>query len=119
MSLPALDLYHCWRCSGFLLFEPGVVQGLKRAGAPAYCKGCQVIADKEQSALPCAPGRRCVHVSYQSGPFAEMVVTEVDGDRVKVMRLGFPGGLPAGAGNFHHTIGREWYPRSELLMKGL
>lgn len=29
MSLPALDLYHCWRCSGFLLFEPGVVQGLK------------------------------------------------------------------------------------------
>lgn len=119
MSLPPLDLYHCWRCSGFLLFEPGVVQGLKRAGAPAYCEGCRKIADAEQAALPCLPGRRCVHVSYQAGPFADMVIEKVDGDQVSVMRLGFPDGVPAGARGHHWTIGRERFARGELLMKGL
>lgn len=119
MSLPALDLYHCWQCSAFLAFEPGIVQGLKRAGAPAYCAKCQVIADKEQAALPCLPGRRCVHVSYQSGPFAEMVITEVKDGQVSVMRLGFPDGVPERARGFHWTIGRERFARGELIMRGL
>lgn len=119
MSLPPLALHSCWRCSAHLAGEPSVVQAVQRTGAGTYCARCEPIVKAEEAAIPCLPGRRCVHVQYQRGPFAEMVITKVDGDQVTVMRLGFPDGVPAGAHGFHHTIGRGQFTRGELLMKGL
>lgn len=60
----------------------------------------------------------CVHVDYQRGPFAQLVVREVQGDRVRVMTLGFPDGVPEGALAWSHTVSREWFTRGELLMTG-
>lgn len=116
----ALALHSCWRCSAHLAGEPGVVQALRRAGAAAYCARCQVIADAEQAALPCLPGRRCVHVKYQSGPFAELVIEEVKDGQVKVFVLGFPD-RPGLAWPFWPAVmrGRTMFARGELLMKGL
>jgi hypothetical protein len=108
----------CARCSGDLLIEPQMLPS-EGSGAYVYCKPCKKIVDAEIAARPCVKGARCVHVDYQRGPFADLVVREVDGDRVKVMVLGHPDGVPAGACAFHHTIGREWYTRGELIMKGM
>lgn len=114
----ALSLTGCARCSAFLAAEPQTLPSA-RSGAPVYCGPCQAIVAAEEQARPCAPGDRAVHVDYQAGPFAEMVVREVRGDQVRCSRLGAPDGLPAAAQAFHPpTLGREWFARGELLMTG-
>jgi hypothetical protein len=48
-----------------------------------------------------------------------MVVREIKDGRVRVSRLGFPGGVPATAVAFHHTVGMTWFTRGELVMQGM
>jgi hypothetical protein len=83
------------------------------------CGPCQKIARAEQAARPCVPGARAVHVDYQSGPFADMVVREVKDGKVRVSRLGAPDGVPESAVAFHHTVGQMWFTCGELIMKGI
>jgi hypothetical protein len=124
MNLPprrpgTLSLVGCARCKGFLAVEPQTLPS-ERSGAWVYCAECKPIVGAEQAARPCVPGARAVHVDYQRGPFADMVVREVDGDRVKISRLGCPDGVPAGAHAFHPpTMGRVWFTRGELIMQGM
>jgi hypothetical protein len=120
-DLPVVAWVCCARCTGDLFLEPQTLpasSGLPGDGPWVYCKRCKPIVEAEQAARPCVPGARCVHVSYPRGPFADRVVREVDGDRVKVMTLGFPDGVPEGAYAFHHTVGQEWFGRAELVMVG-
>ena len=112
----------CWRCSGDLFIEPQMLprsSGLPGDGPWVYCKKCKPVVDAEIARRPCVPGARCVHVDYPRGPFADMVVCQTAGDRVRTMVLGFPDGVPAGAHQFHHTVGRTWYTRGELIMTGV
>jgi hypothetical protein len=107
----------CARCNGFLTVEWQMMPS-ERSGAWVYCKKCRAIVEAEQAGRPCVKGSRCVHVDYQRGPFADLVVLEVRDDEVRVMVLGFPDGLPAGAYEFNHRLTREWFTRGELLMIG-
>jgi len=107
----------CARCNAFLAIEPQCMPSA-RSGANTYCNPCRKIVEAEQAARPCVPGACCVHVDYQRGPFAQLVVREVQGDRVRVMTLGFPDGVPEGALAWSHTVSREWFTRGELLMTG-
>jgi hypothetical protein len=122
VSLPprhgALSLTCCARCSAHLAAEPQTLPS-KRSGAFVYCGPCGEIVKTEQDARPCVPGARAVHVDYQRGPFADMVVREVrDDGRVLVFRLGAPDGVPTSAVEFHHTVGMTWFTRGELIMTG-
>lgn len=120
-DLPVVAWVCCARCSGDLFLEPQTLphsSGLPGDGPWVYCKRCAPIVKAEQDARPVEPGARCVHVSYPRGPFSDLVIREVDGDRVRVMCLGHPDGVPPGAHAFHHTVGQEWFVRSELIMKG-
>jgi len=119
-DLPVVAWVTCAWCTGDLFVEPQTLpssSGLPGDGPWVYCKRCKPIVDAEQSARPCQPGARAVHVDYQRGPFADMVVREVRDGRVRVFRLGFPDGVPKGAARFHHTIGQEWFTRGELVMR--
>ena len=115
-----LALVSCWRCAGHLLFEPGVVAGLRRAGAGTYCTRCKKIVDAGQ-ARPLARGSRCVHVQYQSGPFSQLIVSSVDGDQVTVFILGFPDREPDYSLRWWPPImqGRRVFSRGELLATGM
>lgn len=93
--------------------------GLPGDGPWVYCRKCKPIVEAEQDARPCQPGARAVHVDYQRGPFAGMVVREVKDGRVRCSRLGAPDGVPASAVAFHHTLGMQWFTRGELIMKGM
>jgi hypothetical protein len=112
-----LCLTGCARCNAFLAKEPQTMPSAK-SGASIYCGPCQVIVDAEQAARPCVAGARCVHVSYQRGPFSDLVVREVDGERVRVFVLGHFDGVPPGSDMFHWTVGHEWFTRGELMMVG-
>ncbi len=119
---PVVAWVCCARCSGDLLIEPQMLprsSGLPGDGPQVYCRKCKPIVDAEIARRPCVPGARCAHVDYPRGPFADMIVREIDGDRVRVIRLGFPDGVPETAWKFHHTAGREWYTRGELIMTGM
>lgn len=107
----------CARCNAFLAVEWQCMPS-KRSGANVYCDRCRKIVEAEQAARSCVPGTRCVHVDYQRGPFSDLVVREVAEDRVRVFVLGFPDGVPVTAHAFHHTVGREWFTRGELLVVG-
>ncbi len=120
-DLPVAAWVSCYRCRGDLFIEPQMLpraSGLPGDGPEVYCRKCKKIVDAERARWLCVPGARCVHVDYPRGPFANLVVKAVDGDRVKCMVLGFPDGVPEGAYAFHHTVGREWYARGELIMAG-
>jgi hypothetical protein len=120
-DLPVVAWVCCARCSRDLFIPPHELprsSGLPGDGPWLYCKRCKPVVDAEIARRPCVPGARCVHVDYQRGPFADMVVREVDGTRVRVMHLGFPGGVPESAWEFHHTTVREWFTRGELIMQG-
>lgn len=120
-DLPVVAWVSCWRCSGDLLIPPHELprsSGLPGDGPEVYCRKCKPIVNAERARRPCVPGARCVHVDYPRGPFADMVVREVDGARVRCMVLGFPDGVPESAWEFNHNIGREWYTRGELIMTG-
>lgn len=119
--LPVVAWVSCARCSGELFAEPQTLprsSGLPGDGPWVYCKTCRPLVERERAARPCVPGARCVHVDYPRGPFADMVVTKVEGDQVMTMVLGFPDGVPEGAWLFHHTIGHKQYTRGELIMTG-
>lgn len=121
-DLPVVAWVTCARCTGDLFAEPQMLprsSGLPGDGPWVYCRKCKPIVDAEIKARPCRPGARAVHVDYPRGPFAALVVKEIDGDRVKCMVLGFPDGVPKTAHAFHHTIGREWFTRGELIMQGM
>lgn len=120
MSAEVMALVSCWRCSGHLLVPPGVAAGLRRAGAGAYCQRCERIVKAEEAATPCAPGTRCVHAAYQSGPFSQLIVKSVAGDQVTVVVLGFPDEGPDYAARWWppRMAGRRTFSRGELLMRG-
>lgn len=121
-DLPVAAWVLCARCSRDLLVEPRMLpraSGLPGDGPWVYCKRCKRIVDAEIAARPCQPGARAVHIDYQRGPFADMVVREVKDGRVRVSRLGAPDGVPASAAAFHHTVGQQWFTRGELVMKGM
>jgi hypothetical protein len=120
--LPVLDLCCCHRCSRDLVYQPGILQQLRARGVPTYCPRCQKIVDAEQAARPVVPRMRCVHVDYQAGPFSDLFVKAVDGDRVTVGVLGLGTGvLPAYLTRWWPPImhGRLTFSRGELLMKGI
>lgn len=120
-DLPVVAWVCCARCSGDLFIPPHQLpssSGLPGDGPWVYCKKCKPIVESEQAARPVMTGARCVHVDYQRGPFADMIIREVDGDRIKVSRLGAPDGVPESAWAFHHTVGQTWFTRAELIMKG-
>jgi hypothetical protein len=112
-----LCLTCCARCNAFLAAEWQTLPS-ERSGAGVYCKTCKPVVEAEQAARPCVAGARCVHVDYQRGPFADLVVREVRGDDVRVFVLGHPDGVPKSAYAIHHTVGRQWFKRSELVMVG-
>ena len=121
-DLPVVAWVTCARCTGDLFIEPQALprsSGLPGDGPWVYCRKCKPIVDAEIKARPCRLGARAVHVDYPRGPFAQMVVREVKGDRVRVSRPGFPDGVPDGARKFHHSVGREWFTRGELIMQGM
>jgi hypothetical protein len=115
----ALALVSCWRCSAHLLMDPATARALQQAGG-TYCKTCDPIVKAEQAANPCLPGRRCRHVDYQRGPFADLVVTGVNGDQVAVHVLGASSNQRM-ADRFWPPVmrGRTVFNRGELIMKGL
>jgi len=120
--LPVVAWVSCYRCSGDLFLDPWTLprsSGLPGDGPEVYCRKCKPIVDGERARRPCVPGARCVHVDYPRGPFADMIVRETAGERVRTMVLGFPDGVPEAAWEFHHTIGRGWYTRGELIMTGM
>jgi hypothetical protein len=119
---PVVAWVCCARCTGDMFVEPQTLpasSGLPGDGPWVYCKTCKPVVDAEIAARPVEVGARCVHVSYQRGPFADMVIREIDGDRIKVSRLGAPDGVPGSAHAFHHTVGMTWFRRDELIMKGM
>lgn len=121
-DLPVVAWVSCARCTGDLFIEPQMLprsSGLPGDGPWVYCKKCTPVVDAEIAARPCVIGARAVHVDYQRGPFADMVVREVKDGRVRVSRLGAPDGVPASAVAFHHTIGQQWFTRGELIMQGM
>lgn len=122
-GLPVLDLTSCWRCSAFLVWQPGIVQGLHARGAGTYCQRCTKLNEAEEQGKPVVRNARCVHVDYQSGPFSDLVITAVDGDQVTVSVLGFPDrdkAEPVLARWWPGIMqGRRTFSRGELLMKGL
>ena len=120
-DLPAVAWVCCARCSGDLFIPPHQLpasSGLPGDGPWVYCKTCKPIVDAEIARRPCEVGARCVHVDYQRGPFSDMVIREINGDRIRVSRLGAPDGIPRSAVTFHHTVGQEWFTSGELIMKG-
>lgn len=110
----------CWRCSAFLLCDPGWLEAMQKAGAPVYCPRCKKIMDAEQAKIPCLPGYRAVHADYQRGPFADLVITQVSGERVTVSVLGWPDADDAVLARWWPPVmhGRRVFFRGELVMKG-
>jgi hypothetical protein len=121
-DLPVVAWVSCARCAGDLFIPPSSLprsSGLPGDGPWVYCGKCQKIVDAEQAARPAEVGARCVHADYQRGPFADMVIREIDGDRIKISYLGCPDGMPPTAVEFCPAVlGREWFHRGELIMKG-
>jgi|SRR5579859_7323169 len=110
MMRDALCLTCCARCSAHLAAEPQAVPA--EMFPVVFCGPCRAIVEAEERARPCMPNRPCVHVDYQHGPFATLVVSDVHGDQVTVFALGFPGQpVPFGP-----LAGRSVFARGELLM---
>jgi hypothetical protein len=120
----------CAGCNGTLLLDEAqaaTAEAGDRAGAYLLCGSCRKIADAEQAKRPVAVGARCVLRLWQSGPFADLFITAVDGDSITVGVLGLGGVEP---GRVREILGRCWpaglwdrdplaFDRSELMMKGL
>lgn len=116
----------CAGCNGTLLLDEdqaALAEAQDRAGIYLLCAGCQKRADAEEAARPVAVGSRCVHWSYQSGPFAELYITEVSGDQITVGVLGMAG---TDEKQLSIILGQWWPPamggkrtfhRSELRMR--
>jgi hypothetical protein len=121
-DLPVVAWICCARCTGDLFIPPSSLprsSGLPGDGPWAYCSKCKPIVDAEIARRPVELGARCVHVDYQRGPFSDMVIRKIDGDRIKVSYLGCPDGMPETAVAFCPAVlGREWFTRGELIMKG-
>lgn len=122
-DLPVVAWVCCARCSKDLFIPPTSLprsSGLPGDGPWLYCKTCKPIVDAEIAKRPVELGARCVHVDYQRGPFADMVIREIDGDRIKVSYLGSPDGIPPTAVEFCPAVlSRTWFARGELIMKGM
>lgn len=127
-DLPVVRLCCCARCSGDLHLDPSQVDHLGMS-PEVYCRKCQAILDAEQAAAMVAPGVRCVHRCYASGPFSQLVVKSVEGDQVTVFLLGWPDPDDPAELIRRETMLARWWPgvmrgrrefaRSELLMKGI
>lgn len=130
-SLPVRLVRSCDGCGGTLLLDPSweskVEQSNKGSGGPyILCKTCQAREDKREAAVVVQKGTRCAHRLYLGGPFSDLVVTAVDGERVTVIVLGLGGVAPE---RQREILGRWWpswmlaknfvFDRSELRMKGL
>jgi hypothetical protein len=104
-----------------MAWDPHVLAALLAAGAPVLCKRCKAIVDAETAVRPVVKGGRCVHVDYQSGPFADLVIKAVDGDYVTVGVLGWPDADDGALGRWWPRImhGRRTFNRGELLMRGM
>lgn len=120
-DLPVVAWVSCARCTGDMFIPPSSLprsSGLPGDGPRVYCKKCKPVVDAEIARRPVKVGARCVHVDYQRGPFAGMVIREIKDGRVRISRLGAPDGVPLGADKFHHTVGMTWFTRGELIMAG-
>jgi hypothetical protein len=129
-QLPVAVLRCCAGCSGDLMLDPAqaaTADAQDRAGAYVLCRTCRKRFDAEEAARPVAAGCRCVLRLYQSGPFADLFITAVDGDRIAVGVLGMAGVEPA---RLRGMLGRWWpaglwdrdplvFDRAELVMKGI
>jgi hypothetical protein len=128
----------CARCAGDMLIDPASIASLAEGGwSPArslpgegpviYCAKCRPIVDAEEARKPVVPGARCVLAMHPRGPFSDLFITAVDGDRVTVCVLGLGGVEPGRA----RELLAAWWPaglwdrdpltfgRSELRMRGL
>lgn len=118
----------CERCQVELLVEPEYADWLFSKGETApslYCERCKADVMREEQAKPVVVRARCVHVDLQRGPFSELVITKVEGDRITVAVLGLGG---TDAERQAEITGRWWpgvmqgrreFSRNELLMRGL
>lgn len=118
----------CENCQTELLVEPGYADWLFSMGEsapPLYCERCKAAVMREEQRKPVTVNARCVHVDLQRGPFSELVITKVDGDRITVSVLGLGGTDPERqaemTGRWWPAImrGRCVFSRNELLMRGL
>jgi hypothetical protein len=116
MSQPPLHRARCARCARALYYVPGSIGHLGQFPV-FYCRGCQAVVDREQAAIPCVRGARCVHASYQGGPFSGLVVKAVDGRFVTVTVPDCPGDDVLARCWPPAMHGRRIFYRHELLMR--
>jgi hypothetical protein len=132
-NLPALLVHSCDGCGGTLLLDPANGWTSDRLnysnntfGVYIYCKACQDKDDKREAAVVVQKNTRCVHKLYPGGPFSDLVVTAVEGERITVVVLGLGG---TSEERKREILGRCWpgfllssnfvFPRSDLRMLGL
>jgi hypothetical protein len=130
---PALLVHSCDGCGGTLLLDPDngwTPERLNHAnitfGVYILCKPCQAREDKREAAVVVQKNTRCVHRLYPDGPFSDLVVTAVEGERVTVAVLGLGGTSDE---RKREILGQCWpgfllssnfvFPRSDLRMIGL
>jgi hypothetical protein len=130
---PALMLHSCDGCGGTLLLDPDngwTADRLNYAdstfGVSILCKTCQAREDKREAAVIVQKNTRCVLKLYPGGPFSDLYVSAVEGDRITVGVLGLGGESPE---RVREILGRCWpvhlldrgfvFHRSELWMRGL
>lgn len=75
------EVWSCVGCKGFFLGGYGV-----RASG----RMCQRCDNRLSPTTSLAVNDRCRHVDRLSGPFSELIVIDVSGDRVEVQPLGAP-----------------------------
>jgi hypothetical protein len=98
-DLPVVLVHSCDGCGGTLHLDPSMESQVRfndaHFGWPyTYCGKCRRAEEKREAAVTVQKGARCRLRSWPSGPFADLVVTAVDGDRITVASLGL-GGVPA------------------------
>jgi hypothetical protein len=130
---PALLVHSCDGCGGTLLLDPlngWTAERLNYAnntfGVYILCKTCQTAEDKREAGVTVQRNTRCVHKLYPGGPFSDLVVTAVDGERITVAVVGLGGVADE---RRREILGRWWpvfmldsgfvFPRSDLRMLGL
>jgi hypothetical protein len=130
---PALLVHSCDGCGGTLLLDPlngWTAERLNYAnntiGVYILCKTCQAAEDKREAGVTVQRNTRCVHKLYPGGPFSDLVVTAVDGERITVAVVGLGGVADE---RRREILGRWWpvfmldsgfvFPRSDLRMLGL